>query len=255
MSETPSLSIIGAVATVCLNRPATHNALEPEDLSTLHAQFTELAANKDVRVVVLTGAGKSFCSGASLGDVAKIGSGEASDMPISAVSAAIENLPQLSICALNGSVYGGGVELAMACDFRLGIRGMRSFVPPARFGIHYPASGIRLIATRLGLQVAKRLLLAAETLDGPALEHIGFCDWWAEDAADFEAQLHLRAGEMAGFAPMAVSGMKKALNDLAASRFDEAAVEAFANLCWASDDFKEGLAAKAEGRAPNFTGK
>ncbi|MGB0920579.1 MAG: enoyl-CoA hydratase/isomerase family protein [Alphaproteobacteria bacterium] len=255
MIETPGLEIDGAVATVTLQRVKSHNALEVADLAVLADHFAVLAANADIRVVVLTGAGeKTFCAGASLGDVSRVGAGSEGTIPLTQVTEAFENLPQLTICALNGSVYGGGVELAMAADFRLGIKGMRCFVPPARFGIHYPASGIRMIATRLGLQPAKRLLLAAETLETDDLIACGFCDWWVEDRTEFDEKLAAQVADLTSLAPLALKGMKQALNDLANGCFDAAQVEAFAQMCWRSQDFQEGLAAKAEGRAPNFKG-
>ena len=255
MSETPKYELKGNVAWVTLSRPKSHNALEVEDLHALADHFAAIKQNSDIRVVVLTGEGeKTFCSGASLGDVSRIGAGAPDSIPLTAVTEAFESLPQITICALNGSVYGGGVELAMAADFRLGIKGMRSFVPPARFGIHYPASGVRMLGTRLGLQTTKRLLLAAETLETEELVACGFCDWWAENRAEFDAMLSARIAELVKLAPMALTGMKLALNDLANGRFDAAAVEAVARECWASNDFQEGLAAKAEGRDPVFKG-
>ncbi len=255
MSKTPTLEINGKTATVTLQRLKTHNALEVADLHALDAHFAQLAQNDDVRVVVLTGAGeKTFCAGASLGDVSRVGAGSDETIPLTQVTEAFENLPQLTICAFNGSVYGGGVELAMAADFRLGIKGMRCFVPPARFGIHYPASGIRMIATRLGLQPAKRLLLAAETLETDDLIACGFCDWWVDDRAAFDEKLQAQVADFTTLAPLALKGMKQALNDLANGCFDAAQVEAFAQMCWRSQDFKEGLAAKAEGRDPEFKG-
>lgn len=255
MSNTPTLEIAGAVATVTLQRLKTHNALEVVDLEVLASHFASLAENSAVRVVVLTGVGtKTFCAGASFGDVSRVGAGSEGTIPLTHVTEAFENLPQLTICAFNGSVYGGGVELAMAADFRLGIKGMRCFVPPARFGIHYPASGIRMIATRLGLQPAKRLLLAAETLETHDLIACGFCDWWVADRAAFDEKLQSQVADLLTLAPLALKGMKQALNDLANGCFDAAQVEAFAQMCWRSQDFKEGLAAKAAGRTPDFKG-
>jgi len=243
------------VAIITLNRPQTHNALEFSDLDRLNHLIGTINDDPSVRVLVLTGSGtRTFCSGASLSEMmAQTHEGdEAWDThPMEAMTRALENLNQPSICALNGSVYGGGVELALACDFRIGKPGIRSFVPPARVGIHYPPNGLRLLQTRLGLQAAKRLILAGETFDEATLRETGFCDWWAEDplAAALE-----RAQEIAGFAPLAVQGMKRSLNELARGALDEDRAYRETAACWSSEDLKEGLKARAEKRAPQFKG-
>ncbi len=255
MTSPIEFSQTDAVATITLNRPHTHNALEFSDLDRLNHLIADINDDQVIRAVVLTGAGeRTFCSGASLSEMmAQTHEGdEAWDThPMEAVTRALENLNQPTICALNGSVYGGGVELALACDFRIGKPGIRSFVPPARVGIHYPPNGLRLLQTRLGLQAAKRLILAGETFDEAGLRAIGFCDWWADDPLALAAD---RAAEMAGFAPLAVQGMKRSLNELARGELDEARAYRETGTCWASEDLKEGLKARAEKRTPQFKG-
>lgn len=248
------------VLTITLNRPEKHNAVEAEGLAFISRLLDDEAHADKVRAIVITGAGdKTFCAGASLDEIAGGsdggGTGRWANNPLSLVTDKLEHMPQPTICALNGSVYGGGVEIAMACDFRMARRGIRSFVPPARFGIHYPPNGLRLMATRLGVTAAKRLLLAGETFEEEALRACGFVDWWVEDNAALTQAAHARASEMAGFAPLAVQGMKQALNDVANARFDEAAVAARAAICWASEDLQEGLAAHKQGRKPVFKSK
>ena len=89
----------------------------------------------------------------------------------------MESFPAPTICALNGGVYGGGVDLAMACDFRIGVQGMKMFVPPARLGIHYDPAGIARVVQRLGAQMARRVFLLAENFDDQALLDCGFLDY------------------------------------------------------------------------------
>ena len=245
----------GTVATITLNRPQTHNALEFSDLDRLLELFAGINADPAIRAVILTGAGdRTFCSGASLSEMMERGEedGAWDTHPMEAVTRALEALNPPVLCALNGSVYGGGVELALACDFRIGKPGIRSFVPPARVGIHYPPNGLRLLETRLGLGPAKRLILAGETFDEAELKQVGFCDWWADDPLGFARD---KAAEMAGFAPLAVQGMKRTLNEIAAGTLDQERAYRETAACWASDDLKEGLAARAEKRAPDFKGK
>ena len=99
-----------------------------------------------------------------------------SDNPLTRLCDALEAFPVPTVAGLNGGAYGGGVELALACDFRIGVTGMRAFAPPARLGIHYEPAGIARVIDRLGSQAARRMFLLAETFDAPALLAAGFLD-------------------------------------------------------------------------------
>ncbi len=251
--------ITGSVATVTLDRPDSHHALTGSDLERLFTLFGEVNDNLDLRALVLTATGdRTFCSGASLTEIAEQTSGAKdkwTNHPLTDVSQRLEMLRVPTICALNGSVYGGGVELAMACDFRIGTRGMRCFIPPVRVGIHYPPSGLKLLETRLGISAAKRLILAGETFDEPMLAHCDFCDWWADDDDATRALAAEKAASFASFAPLPMEGMKRALNQIAHGDLDVSAANKMAGQCWASDDLQEGLAARSEKRAPVFKRK
>ena len=87
---------------------------------------------------------------------------------------ALERFPLPTLCALNGSVYGGATDLALCCDFRIGVRGSRMFMPAARFGLHYYPGGLRRYVTALGATQAKRVFLTAQTLDATEMLRIGF---------------------------------------------------------------------------------
>ena len=156
----------GPVARVTLDRPAAHNALDQAAMRELTALLADWAGRGDLRALVLTGRGKSFCAGAALGDVA---GADWSENPLTALCDALEAFPVPTVAGLNGGVYGGGIELALACDFRVGVTGMRAFAPPARLGIHYEPAGIARAIDRLGSQAARRLFLLAETFDADAL--------------------------------------------------------------------------------------
>lgn len=246
------LEIAGPHASLTLNRPERHNALDLEDLRALAETIGNLAADPGVRVLVLTGAGeRSFCSGVNLGQV---GAADWRDNPLERLTDMIEELPFATLCALNGGVYGGGSDLALACDFRIGVEGMRCFVPPARLGIHYHVGGLRRAVAKLGLGPAKRMLLAAETFDDRELHRLQFLDRLLPRAA-FRDGVAAFAGELAGMAPLAYAGMKRALSGLALGDLDEAAARRAAQECWQSEDFREGQRALAEKRAPVFQGR
>lgn len=242
--------IDGTIGRITLDRPEAHNALDQAAMRELRALLGDWTG-RDLRAVVVTGRGKSFCAGASLGDVAGL---DWSENPLTAACDALEAFPCPTIAALNGGVYGGGVELALACDFRVGVTGMRAFAPPARLGIHYEPAGIRRAIERLGAQAARRIFLLAETFDAGALMAMGFLDHLVppEDLADKADAL---ASAAAGLAPLAVRGMKRTILELSRCALDVEAARERVRACFASDDHAEGLAAQKEKRAPRFEGR
>ena len=129
----------GPVARITLDNPAAHNALDQAAMREITACLGDWAARDDLRVLVLTGRGRSFCAGAALGDVA---GADWSVNPLTALCDAVDAFPVPVVAGLNGGAYGGGMELALACDLRVGVAGMRAFAPPARLGIHYEPAGI-----------------------------------------------------------------------------------------------------------------
>ncbi len=243
-------TITGQIARITLNDPATHNALEFSALAPLTAQLDEWAARPDLIALVITGTGRSFCSGVSLGDVAGV---DWSDNPLTRLCDTLEAFPAPTIGALNGGVYGGGVELALACDFRVGVTGMRAFAPPARLGIHYEPKGIARAVQRVGSQVARRMFLLAESFDADALLATGFLDHLVEPEA-LDAKVTELTTTLGTLAPLAVRGMKRTILELSRNTLDaQAAAERIA-ACFASQDHAEGLAAQRERRAARFTG-
>ena len=119
MSDTILYSREGHVGRLTLNIPRRHNALGREQLVAIQERLTAVAADKQVRVLIVTGAGdKTFCAGASLQE---LGAGEIGDDCFRTTTTQLASLPIPTVCALNGNVFGAGVELALSCDFRLGV--------------------------------------------------------------------------------------------------------------------------------------
>ena len=126
-----------------------------EVLRNLLELSVEIEANRDLRVLVLTGAGDAtFSSGASL---AQMQTGEMSGEIFDTLTGRLAGVRVPTVCALNGNVYGGGAELALCCDFRVGRHGMRLSVPAARLGVCYPIGGLTRYVERLGLSSASRI--------------------------------------------------------------------------------------------------
>jgi enoyl-CoA hydratase/carnithine racemase len=246
------LSIVGPRATITLNRPEKRNALEVADLRAFAAALARVYETEEVRVLVVTGAGeKAFSSGVALGDV---GAQDWSDNPLTALCDGLEQFPLPTVCALNGGVWGGAAEIALACDFRVGVEGMVARVPPAALGVHYEPAGIARAMRRIGAQAARRMFLAAEEFAAPELLRIGFLDKLAP-RADLAGEATALADRLATLAPMAVRGMKRTIVELSEGTLDADAARARVAEAWASEDLREGLAAMREKRAPVFKGQ
>lgn len=242
----------GVTGRIVLNRPEAHNALDRAGIEALDRVLSAWEAKSDLRVVILTGRGRSFCAGAALGEVAEGGFAEGS--PLSGLFDRLEAFPVPVVAGLNGGAYGAGVDLALACDFRIGAAGMRAFVPPARLGIHYEAAGLARAIDRLGSQMARRMFLRAETFGAETLLAAGFLDELVAPEL-LEGRVESVAAEIASLAPLAVRGMKRTIGDIVAGTLDENTARERVAACFASRDHAEGLAAQREKRPARFVGE
>ncbi len=250
----PLLQLHDGRATLTLNRPAHHNRLHLEDLLALQRHFAALAADPAVKLLVLTGSGRTFCSGFHIGEFdGAANAASAGPALFEQTVDALEALALPTVCRLNGSVHGGATDLALACDFRVGVSTMDLRMPAARLGLHYYPNGLRRYVSRLGLATAKRLFLLAESVPAAELLALGYLDRLvAPDQLDAEVQAI--ADALAAGAPLALRGMKASLNEIARGEFHLAALRQREALCAASADLQEGKAAFAEKRPPRFAG-
>jgi enoyl-CoA hydratase/carnithine racemase len=246
----PVLAIDGGRATIQLNRPRHHNRIETGDIAVLCEHFARIEDDQRVRVLVLAASGRTFCAGFNLEELAP----ERYDEGAPGFDRMVDQLEALrvpTIAAVAGSLYGGGTDLALACDFRIGVAGIELMMPASRIGVHYYYGGLRRYATRLGLGAAKRLFLTAEKMDAEELLRIGFLDA-VVPSEELAARVDALAERLAAAAPAAVQGMKRALNTIAAGTADEAAITRAWRESMRSADVAEGLAAHAEKREPKF---
>lgn len=241
-------------ATITLNRPRHLNRLHREDLLALQAQIRDLAADRALRVVVLTGRGRAFCAGFNLQELEQQGAASSEPQLFEHTVDALEALPVPTIARLNGGVFGGATDLALACDFRVGVQGMELRMPAARLGLHYYASGLRRYVSRLGLSTAKRLFLLAETVPAAELLELGYLDHLAAPEA-LDAAVDALAQSLLAGAPLALRGMKLSLNEIAGGAWQPAQLRLRERECAASADLQEDLAAFAARRRPRFEGR
>ena len=254
MTETtglPTLTVAGHRATIQLNRPAVHNRIEPDDITEMMRLFDRVDGDTSIRVLVMAATGKSFSSGFF---IQQIGTrAESTTAGFDAMTDRMEQVRVPTIAAMNGGVYGGSTDLALACDFRIGVHGMSMFMPAAKLGLHYYPGGMQRYVSRLGVDTAKRLFLTGERLGADEMLRIGFLTELVAPEA-LAAAVDARAAQLEANAPLAVQGMKKALNDIARGDADLGEIATRAAAVARSADLQEGRAAFTEKRVPRFTG-
>lgn len=249
----PVVHIVGTRATIRLNRPEVHNRLEPGDVIALRDAVARIDANETVRVLIITGTGESFSSGFDLRALSE--GGERRDrVDFEAMADEIEHARPVTIARLNGPVYGGATDLALACDFRIGVDSARMFVPAAKFGLQYYGHGLQRWVSRCGIGAAKSVLLTGRALQSDEMVRIGYLDE-AVPHDRLDVVVEALAASIEANAPLAVQGMKRMINDIARGDYDEMLSRDLGKRCRMSDDLKEGLAALEHKRPPQFNGR
>jgi enoyl-CoA hydratase len=254
-ASAPVLEISGARATIRLNRPRHLNRLQAEDLGELLKLFDRIEADAVIRVLVLTGTGRAFSAGYDLNSVAERATSateeQSAGSAFEVVVNRLEDLAVPTICRLNGGVYGGSTDLALACDFRIGVDTSEMFMPAARLGLHYYRSGIVRYVSRLGADNARKLFLTAEKISAPEMLRIGYLTAMVP-MESLDEEVDRLATLLAGNAPVAMAGMKRAINEIARGQLDEAAADQRHRDSMRGAEIKEGIKAFAEKRPPRF---
>ena len=250
----PLLTFDGALATITLRRPRLANRLELVDLQTLRSQLVQVNQTEGVRVLLLAAEGRHFCSGFNIGAGLEKPGVDAGAL-FEQLADAWEAARPVTLARIQGGVYGGATDLALACDFRLGSAACQMFVPAAKLGLHFYRGGLERYVTRLGLGLAKRVLLAGETLDAAAMQGCGFLDRLLPDTAALDGATAALIEQLLAMAPLALLGMKRHLNAIARSTLDVAGLQADLARSVASADLAEGVAAWQAKRPPKFIGR
>jgi methylglutaconyl-CoA hydratase len=252
----------GRAAFVTMNRPEAANALSKGLVSALEATFAELTAllkqGDDLRVVVLTGTGKAFCAGADLKERRAMSLEQTWGFldELNHLANAVAAFPRPVIAAINGAAFGGGLELALACDIRIAADTAEMGLTEVRLGIIPGVGGTQRLPRIASIAAAKELILSGRRVRAQRAYALGLVSDVvpAANLADAAAAL---AEEIGAAGPLAVAAAKRAIDGGAALPLaDGLALEA---VCYeevlASDDRNEGLAAFAEKRLPEFKGK
>jgi enoyl-CoA hydratase/carnithine racemase len=245
----------GAVAVLTLDRPAKRNAMSAAMWAALPGVLADLAADPAVRVLVVTGAGASFCAGADIADL--LGGADPAD-PMAAVrrdnlaaQAALRGFPRPTVAMVRGHCIGGGVELAVACDLRIsdptGVFG----VTPAKVGVVYTPASTRALLDLVGPAATRYLLLSGELVDATEALRWGLVDR-VVPAEALEDEVLALAEVLASRSALSQRATKEVVAALLAGGDGEAEAARWYRETISSGELAEGVASFAERRAPRF---
>ena len=252
-----SLTIDAGVALVTLERPEVHNSFNTAMADELVATAARLAGDTSVGAVVITGAGgKAFCAGADIAEFGALSSPDAFLGFIRRLGGAVEAiaaLPQIVIAAVEGVAFGGGCELAMACDLRIASSRARFGLPEVKLGLMPGLGGTQRAPRLLPRGVALRLLITGEPMGADEAHRLGFCEPPVDVGGALDAALDL-ARSLAAGPRGAIAAAKRLVDDGAVLGLADALAleQQVGSGLFGTPDAREGVAAFLEKRPPHF---
>jgi enoyl-CoA hydratase/carnithine racemase len=257
MREHPNFAVsldgTGAVSTVTIDRPDKRNALTVDMWDELAAICAELAALPDLRAVVVTGAGTSFCAGADIS--ALLADDRTMKASVFAAEEALRRLPVPTVAKISGYCMGGGNQIAVACDLRIADTTAVFGIPPARLSVVYPPNSTKSLVELVGPAAAKRLIFTAAPVDAAEALRIGLVNEVVDPDA-LDGTVDRLVTSMLPLAPMTQVATKQLVNAIADATpaADIEALHARWYAEWeASADGVEGPKAFLDKRPPSFT--
>ncbi|KLK92347.1 enoyl-CoA hydratase [Microvirga vignae] len=257
-SDSITLSVANAVATIKLNRPSVLNAIDAGAARAFLKTLQVIADRSDVRAIVLRGEGRAFCAG---GDVGRFGDGDPEAAineiitPFHEALRLLDGLPQPSIAAVHGAAAGAGFSLALACDFAIATETAKFTLAYARIGVSPDGSSTYHLPRIVGLRKAKELALLADTIDAAEALRLGLVNWVVP-----EAELDSECARLAARLASGPSAAYHRIRDLLTSSFNrdldaqlEAERQAFKALS-RTQDFQEGVSAFLNKAPAQFKG-
>ena len=246
------MEVENEIAVVTINRPKSLNALNSETLAELNTCLAEIEGRTDIKVVILTGSGsKSFVAGADISEMVNATPAEGRAMGLLAREAfgRLENMPQVTIAAVNGFALGGGCEISMACDIRVAAENAKFAQPECGLGILPGFGGTQRLARLVGKGRAKEMIFTCDMIDAQDAYRIGLANHVVpqEELLDYCKAM---AGRIMKNAPYAVSLAKQVINSGADMDLDNG-LKLEANifgLSFSTEDKKEGMTAFLEKR-------
>jgi enoyl-CoA hydratase/carnithine racemase len=263
MYETLKVERHGALVELTLNRPERLNALSRALVAELAGFFDGIAADREARVVILGGAGRAFCAGldlketteAGFGPLGTVADGMSSQRDFSRVVIGMRRAPQPIIAAVHGAATGGGFSLALAADVRIAAESARMNAAYVRIGLTGCDMGSSYLLPRMvGASVAAELLMTGNFVDAARAEKLGLVSKVVPDV-ELQAAARALAEDMLRTSPLGLRLTKEGLNaNLDAAGLEQALVIEDRNqiLCARTEDFREGVKAFLEKRAPKY---
>ena len=236
----------GHVGLITINRPEVLNALNLQVLDELDAMLDKVEDNKDIFVLVITGAGRAFVAGADIGEMANFSASEAKTFSRhgNSIMLRLTRLPRPVIAAVNGYALGGGCELAMSCDIRIGSDKAKFGMPEVGLGITPGFGGTQRLARMVGMSTATELVLTGRTIDAQEALQIGLINhlYPADQLLDKALEL---AQIIASKPQVAVRQAKQAIR--IGTQIDMSSAIAFESeafgLCFSTEDQKDSMQA------------
>jgi enoyl-CoA hydratase/carnithine racemase len=245
------VEVSGPVATVLINNPARRNAMTVAMWTALPGILDRLAVDPAVKVVILSGAGGTFCAGADINDAAAIGREGEGSVAVRAEDA-LAAFAKPTIARIEGFCVGGGCQLAVACDLRYAATGSRFGITPAKLGIVYPAVTTRRLVELVGPAAAKHLLFTGELIGVERAVRVGLVDEELP-AAELADVVLATAHTIASRSQLSVAAAKDLIGMAARGDVDGVRVAYWRRQAAESTDLAEGIAAFRERREPSFT--
>jgi enoyl-CoA hydratase/carnithine racemase len=251
------LQIDGPVATLTLDRPDARNALSIDLCRAVTEALGTIDEHRDVRVVILRGEGKVFCSGADLSAVS--GPGALEFLPeFERMLEAVARFRLPTIARIQGAALGGGLQLATCCDFRIAASDARMGIPSSRLGIVINYENVQRLVLQVGVPTAKLVLMTGHVFSGDEAERAGLATKVTEPHS-LDDEVAVLSEAIVSAAPLSVQGAKRAIAAVAdqflGTDMDPSEeIAALVAQAYHSNDLQEGLKALAEKRTPGFTG-
>ena len=250
----------GHAATITIDNERRRNAVGLGMWRAIPERIAEASIDPDIRVVVLQGAGElAFSAGADISEFATVRSSPqdvaAYEHAVEAALEAVSTCPKPTIAAIRGICFGGGFELALACDLRIAAEGSTFRMPGTRLGLGYAYSAVEMFVARLGQAATAEILFTGEAFDAVAALRLGVVQK-VLGMPTFEAERSTFVETIATNAPLTLLAAKRALIELSRphGERDKAAVDALVAACFASPDYAEGRAGTAETRVQSYPG-
>lgn len=246
------------IATVTVNRPEKRNAMDVPTRKELRETFERAAHDDDVRVIILRGAGEnSYIAGADLSQTVEFDHMDGLEYVTEHAQGLynyVASVPKPTIAAIDGYAFGGGTEIALACDIRVAEEGIKMGLTETQVGVMPAGGGTQRLAQVVGVGVAKELIYRGKALDATEAEEINLVNH-VFSAEEFEDEVYAIAEDIAEKSPIALRMAKESINrglDLEGGLDFERIAGAF---LFGTDDQKEGAKAFLEDRDPEFEGR